>query len=84
MFDGGSPINPVGDGVRRLSKATPEGKEEKEVWVDVGMTPRILRRLVARPVASTSEGCSRSALKEEPEGNVDGAAGEETDGDVEG
>ena len=88
VFDGGSPNEAVGDGVRRLSKITSDGKEEKEEGGDVGMTPVISRRRVVVLVASTSEGCGSSALKEESEGNVDvasaAAAGEETGGDVEG
>ncbi len=42
VFDDGSPSRGlskvVGDGVRRLSMAAAEGNEEKEDWVDVGMS----------------------------------------------
>ena len=81
----------VGDGVRRLSKVTSEGKEEHEEGDDVGMTPVLLRRRAAVPVASTSEGCGNSAPKTEPEGKVldvvsaaASTAGEGIGGDVEG
>ena len=88
MFDGGSPNEAVGDGVRQLSKVTSDGKEEKEEGDDVGMTPVVPRRRVVVLVPSTSEGCGSSTLKEESEGNVDvasaAAVGEGTGGDVEG
>ena len=77
----------VGDGVRRLSKVTSEGKEEKEERLDVGVALVIPGRRVLLPVASTSEGCGNSAPKTEPEGkvlDVVSAAGEGTGGDVEG
>ena len=81
----------VGDGVRRLSKVTSEGKEEKEEGDDVGITPVVLRRWAVVPVASTSEGCGNSVPKTEPEVKVldvvstaASTAGERTGGDVEG
>lgn len=40
VFEDGSPSNPAGDGVRRLSGAKSEGNEEKDNWEDVG-TPSI-------------------------------------------
>ena len=81
----------VGDGVRRLSKVTSEGKEEKEERVDVGWALVIPMRRVVLPMASTSEGCGNSAPKKEPEGEVldvvsavASAAGEGIGGDVDG
>ena len=60
----------VGNGVRRLSKVTSEGKEEKEERLDVGVALVIPGRRVVLSVASTSEGCGSSAPKMEPEGKV--------------
>jgi hypothetical protein len=78
----------VGDGVRLLSKATSEGKEEKDDWLSEGVTPTTSRRRVEGPMASTSESCNNSAPENENEleGNVEGvsAVGEGTGGDVEG
>ena len=81
----------VGDGVRRLSKVTSEGKEEKEERVDVGVALVIPGCRVVLSVSSTPEGCGNSTPKTEPEGRVldvvsaaASAAGEGTGAGVEG
>ena len=54
-------VKAVGDGVRRLSRAISEGKEEKDDGVEVGMIPTSPGRCrVVEPMASTSEGCGNS------------------------
>jgi hypothetical protein len=58
----------VGDGVRRLSKATSEGKEEKDDWVSVGVTPTSWGRWIVGSMASAPGSCGNSALKKESEG----------------
>jgi hypothetical protein len=76
----------VGGGVRLLSKATSKGKEEKYDWIIEGVTPASLSCRVVGPMESTSEGCDKSAPKNESEGNVDVAssAGEGMGGEVDG
>ena len=55
----------VGDGVRRLSRATSEGKEEKDDGVEVGIIPMIPGRFrVLEPITSTSEGCGSSLVSD--------------------
>jgi hypothetical protein len=54
VFGDGSPNMVVSDGVRRLCRATSEGKEERDDGVDVGMTPTSPGRCrVVEPIAST-------------------------------
>ena len=81
----------VGDGVRRLSKVTSEGKEEKEERLDVGVALVIPGCRIVLSVSTTSEGCGNSTPKTEPEGRVldvvsaaASAAGDGPGGDVEG
>ena len=81
VFGDGSPnrglCRVVSDGVRRLSRAISEGKEEKDDGVDVGVTPTSPGRCrVVEPMASTSEGCGNSVVSATcGEGTVGGEEG---------
>jgi hypothetical protein len=81
VFGDGSPDRGlgkvVGDGLRRLSRATSEGKEEKDNGVDVGMIPTSRGRCrVVEPVESTSERCGSSVVSDTcGEGTVGGEEG---------
>ena len=67
----------VDDGVRGLSRAISEGKEEKDDGVEVGMVPMSSGRFrVVEPMASISEGCGSSLVSDAcDKGTVGGEGG---------